>query len=94
MRNDYAYSIFVTTPVSSNFFTVLPIACVVGRLCKSFDNFYGFHFRQCKTFNRKEKKKLVSQLSLTDVEYQSHISETTKWLALYNISIHYATDYK
>ena len=34
-----------------------------------------------KFFDWKEKK-LPSQLSLTDVEFQSHIFETKKWIAL------------
>ena len=31
-----------------------------------------------------KRKKLISQLSLTDVEFQSHTFATTKWIALYN----------
>ena len=34
------------------------------------------------------KKRLVSQLSLTDVEFHAHTFETTKRIALYNKQMH------
>ena len=40
-------------------------------------------FSSISDFQLKRKKKLVSQLSLRNVEVQSHTFQTTKWIALY-----------
>ena len=70
-------------PVASNLFIILPNfsdGCKARYVAVAESPFSSMLDFQLK---RKKKKKLVSQLSLTDVEFQSHNFEITKWIALY-----------
>ena len=44
------------------------------------------HFRQFQAFDRKEKNWFHNLVS-TDVEFQSHTFETTKWIGLYESNL-------